>query len=238
MEMTKKIEWAKRELHLLKNDEDPKVKEKMEEYCEAAFHGFATLLENAEKMDNPSIPLTIIIQLLQGKPLSPIYDVENDWELIDDGNGVDVKIGAAGHLIYRSKRLESLYKRVIYTEDGQKTIQFRDFSRSVCVDINTNETYTGDVGSMILDEILPVTMPYFPTGTITIFTEDFKYHKNCEDDYDTIGILYFRTPTGEMKEIKRFFKKDHKTKELIEITLNEYINRKKKGKCSFTVCRR
>ena len=88
--------------------------------------------------------------------------------------------------------------------------------------------YTGGMGPLILDEMMPITLPYYPCGKIRIFTEDFKYHEEHDGDLDTIGVLYFRMPDGTMTEVKRYFKEDHESKQMVEITQSEYLSRKKR----------
>ena len=45
---------------------------------------------------------------------------------------------------------------------------------------------------------------------------------------DTVGVLYFRMPDGEIKEVKRYFKEDHESKQMVEINQSEYLSRKKR----------
>lgn len=134
-----------------------------------------------------------------------------------------------GWSIYQCKRRNSLFKKVSYDRKTGEVdeITFRDIDRSVCIDINKPDSmYIGGMGPLLLDEMMPITLPYSPCGKIRIFTEDFKYHEECEGDLDTLGVLYFRMPDGSMKEVKRYFKEDHESKQMVEINQSEYLSRR------------
>ena len=234
MKTTKMKEWARREVDLAKawlNDEDLEAKETMSEEYEAAYRCYCNFLDELEKLKDVRIIKTVFTQLLHEENLSPIVDSEDDWTLVE---GFDPAVGCdnPGWSIYQCKRRSSLFKKVVY---GRKTgevdeITFRDIDRAVCIDINKPDfMYTGGMGSLVLDEMIPITLPYSPCGKIRIFTEDFKYHEKYEGDLDTVGVLYFRMPDGTMKKVKRYFKEDHKSKQMVEITQSEYLSRKKRA---------
>lgn len=227
MEMTNSLkEWAKREIELAKN---PKNGE-LDKHYDAAFEAFCKFVDNTYGLDKPGIAKTIFTQLLHEDPLTPIEDNDDDWVFAE---GFDPAAGNdnPGWTIYRCKRRSTLFKKVTYDrKTGEEdSVKFSDTGRYVCVDINTEQMYTGGMGSAILDEMIPISMPYSPIGKIKIFTEDFKCHEDFDGDFDTVGILYFRMPDGQMKEIKRFFKEDYKTHEMKEINMTEYLARKKKS---------
>lgn len=233
MKTTKMKEWARREVDLAKtwlNDEDLEEKETMLEEYEAAYRSYCNFLDEYEKLENKKIIKTVFEQLLHEENLSPIVDSEDDWSLVE---GFDPAVGNdnPGWSIYQCKRRSSLFKKVTY---GRKTgevdeITFRDMDRAVCIDINKPDSmYTGGMGPLLLDEMMPITLPYSPCGKTRIFTEDFKYHEEHEGDVDTVGVLYFRMPDGGIKEVKRYFKEDHESKQMVEINQSEYLSRKKR----------
>nr|DAF70181.1 MAG TPA: hypothetical protein [Caudoviricetes sp.] len=230
MKTTKMKEWARREVDLAKtwlNNEDL---EAMPEEYEAAYRCYCNFLDEFEKLKDTRIIKTVFTQLLHEENLSPIIDSEDDWTLVE---GFDPAVGCdnPGWSIYQCKRRSSLFKKVAYDRKTGEVdeIMFRDIDRAVCIDINKPDyMYTGGIGSLLLDEMIPITLPYSPCGKIRIFTEDFKYHEEYEGDMDTVGVLYFRMPDGTMKEVKRFFKEDYKTKEMVEIGYQEYLSRKKR----------
>lgn len=234
MKTTNMKEWARREVDLAKswnsllNVDDLEAKETTLEEYEAAYRSYCNFLDEYEKLDDAKIIKTVFTQLLHGENLSPIVDSKDDWTLVE---GFDPSVGNdnPGWSIYQCKRRNSLFKKVTYDRKTGEVdeITFRDIDRSVCIDINKpDEMYTGGMGQLVLDEMMPITLPYSPCGKIRIFTEDFKYHEECEGDMDTVGVLYFRMPDGTMKEVKRFFKEDHETKQMVEINRSEYLSRR------------
>lgn len=233
MKTTKMKEWARREVDLAKaylNVEDQIVKETISEEYEAAYRSYCDFLDEYEKLENTKIIKTVFTQLLHEENLSPIVDSEDDWILVE---GFDPAAGGdnPGWSIYQCKRRGSMFKKVVYDRKTGEVdeITFRDIDRAVCIDINKPDyMYTGGMGPLVLDEMIPITLPYSPCGKIRIFTEDFKYHEDQEGDLDTVGVLYFRMPDGTMKEVKRYFKEDHETKQMVEITQLEYLSRKKR----------
>lgn len=228
--MTKSLkEWAKREVELAKvtNSDDENflaMKEEIDKHYDAAYNAFDCFLEAIDTLDKPGFMKSIFVQLLNGDPLTPIEDNKEDWELVD---AIDERKGDLTE-IYECKRRDSLFKRIKYVGPNM-AVEYTDSERCVCLDINRETMYTGGIGPKILDEMVPIHMPYSPRGKIKIFTEDFKYHEDFEGDFDTVGVLYFRFPDGRMKEVKRFFKEDHNTHEMVEINWTEYAARKNKA---------
>ena len=233
MKTTKMKEWARREVDLAKswlNVKDETAKEMVSEEYEAAYRSYCNFLDECEKLENTKIIKTVFTQLLHEENLSPIVESEDDWVLVE---GFDPAAGNEnpGFSIYQCKRRNSVFKKVTYDRKTgeEESVAFRDIDRAVCVDINKPDCmYTGGMGPLLLDEMMPITLPYSPCGKTRIFTEDFKYHEEYEGDMDTVGVLYFRMPDGTMKEVKRYFKEDHESKQMVEITQSEYLSRKKR----------
>lgn len=236
MKTTKMKEWARREVDVAKawnswlDNEDQIVNEMVSEEYEAAYRSYCNFLDEYEKLENTKIIKTVFTQLLHEENLSPIVDSEDDWTLVE---GFDPAVGCdnPGWSIYQCKRRSSLFKKVVYDRKTGEVdeITFRDIDRAVCIDINKPDyMYTGGMGPLLLDEMMPITLPYSPCGKTRIFTEDFKYHEEYEGDMDTVGVLYFRMSDGTMKEVKRYFKEDHESKQMVEISQSEYLSRKKR----------
>lgn len=68
-----------------------------------------------------------------------------------------------------------------------------------------NNTFSTGLVTKIIDEMIPITMPYSPGKAIAVYCEDFLTDKK-NGDFDTRGILYAINPDGEKIEINRFFK--------------------------------
>lgn len=218
-------EWAKREMD--RATKDLKMEEK--KYYDAAYQVFCDFVDRTEKLENPGVVKTLFMQLLNDNPLTPIEDNEEDW-VISDGYDPEKKNVNPGYTSYQCRRKGSFFKKVIYDKKTGEisSTKFTDADRSVCIDINTKEMFCGGIGPAILDEMIPIRMPYQPLGKIKIFTEEFKYHEDCDGTSDTFGVLYFRMEDSQMKNVMRFFKEDHKTREMVEINKTEYFARKAK----------
>lgn len=128
--------------------------------------------------------------------------------------------------VYQCKRISSLFKNVY--SDG--TVKYNDVDRIRCVDINNpHNTYYSGLVTKIIDEMLPIALPYMPGKPIKVYCEEFLTDEK-NGDFDTVGVFYaLKTENGEQKkiEINRFFK-ESKCCETgwIEITRIEYSERK------------
>lgn len=220
------IKWARKEIDLAIVDE---TNEKIKKHYETAFSAFSNFIEKISDLENIDATKTIFLQLLNKNILTPITDDKDEWVFVA---GYDPSSGnknhSANYSFYQSKRRNSLYKKVIYAGEMQ-SIFYSDSERAVCVDIQTRETFTGGFETGILDEMYPISIPYYPIDKIKIYVEKTKVYENSVD-CDTVGILYFCFPNGKISEIKRFFKRDTKTNMMTEIDLQEYEMRFKKAK--------
>lgn len=226
-------EWARHEIDLAIREDfeiPSEMKEEIDKHYEAAYSAFCSFVDKMEGLDKPGIMKTVFWQLLNNDPLTPIEDIEDEWVFVE-GFDPAVSTDNPGFSIYHSKRRPSLYKDVVYDRKmgDIEQVKYSDTERYVCIDVNSERSYSGGMGPVILDEMLPIEMPYSPSGKIKIFTEDFKYYKDNDGDFDTIGIYYFRLPDGEMKKVGRFFKEDPKTHTMVEIDKAEYLARRKRA---------
>lgn len=172
-----------------------------------------------------------ITDLLYQKPLTALTGEEEEWEYA----GVDKETQNEHIHIRCNKRWPFLYRREVITYDNKKTrsYTYTDTKRSVCVNVNNlNEMWTGGIGQKLLDEMIPIEFPYVVNmEPIRIYMEKFLYHEENQDPvtptYDTFAVMCFRKPNGEIIDVKKFFKIDEGN-EAIEITKQEYFQRKKK----------
>lgn len=79
--------------------------------------------------------------------------------------------------------------------------------------------------NQIMDDIIgPITMPYIPQNEpYHVYREDFLYDP-ANGDYDTMGLLYYKTPDGERKDLG--IQLAEKDDELVRISKEEYEERK------------
>ena len=155
------------------------------------------------------------------KPLTPIEDTDDVWNLIDNHED--------GYISYQCKRMSSLFKDVY--ADG--TVKYDDISRSYCVDIhNLNNKYSSGLVRRIINAMFPITMPYMPGKPIKVYCEDFLTDKK-NGDFDTVGVFYaLKTENNKQEkiEINRFFREPKEGEEGIwtEISKEEYMQRRDK----------
>lgn len=203
--------WAEREIDLAIQYEE-EICEKDDSmygvHCyESALKAFNSLLEDRHSGFSIQITRYILDRLVCGKPLTPIEDTEDMWELIDDRKD--------GTKTYQCRRMASFFKDV--HPDG--TVKYRDLDQFCCVNVDHPcASYNSGFINHIMSELYPITMPYLPLDeSITVF---------IEEDYDTTGILYCITPEGKTREINRYFKDGDGPYGMKEIDKLEYLYRK------------
>ena len=164
---------------------------------------------------------SILNRLIDGKPLTPIEDTDDVWNLIENHED--------GYRSYQCKRMHSLFKDVY--ADG--TVKYDDINRSYCIDIhNSNNEYSSGLVRRIIDAMFPITMPYMPGKPIKVYCEDFLTDKK-NGDFDTVGVFYaLKTENDKQEkiEINRFFRapKDDEVGRWTEISKEEYMQRRDK----------
>ena len=225
MNLNEWIKWVRNEVRLAQRYAENSVQENWE-YVIAR----KSLQKIFERMDGiPDIKFENvrdhIIDLLYDRPLTPILNVDSEWDLPQEHEA---------YKFYQCNRYPSLSKRV-YTDGSEKYV---DSKRYICININdSNENWIGGIGGRILEEMHPIIFPYMPSATpIKVFMDKFLYHKEREDDkaYDTMAVTHFMMPDETIEEVHRFFKitekKDNHENILAsveEITKNEYFFRKR-----------
>lgn len=212
--------WAENEIKLAcKNErEDSNVKDGDWDYgcaCyESALRAFRSLTKDGHSGFSIGLTQNILNRLIDGKPLTPIIDTPDAWNDISDMSGLKGE-----EVNYQCKRMSSLFKYVY--ADG--TVKYSDINSHYCVDISNKSTYHSGLVQKIIDEMYPITMPYWPAEPIKVYCQYLLTdHKN--GDFDTVGIFHLIKPDGERVEINRFFKEGGKDWD--EITAEEYEQRK------------
>lgn len=221
--------WAENELEIAKRREKGNAPEDKWDYgcsCyDSAYKAFSSLCEDGHSGASIGFTKAILNRLIETKPLTPIEDTEDIWNLCARNfDGTD-KVAE-----YQCKRMSSLFK----TEYKDGTVSYSNVDQCYGKDINTGATYTGGLMRRIIEELYPISMPYMPGERIEVSTEDFlTYKKN--GDFDTVGIFYALI-SGEKVEINRFFAEmeDYpKEKETypgwVEISEKEYSERRTKA---------
>lgn len=219
-------EWAKLEVEIAKKRERGDAPENEFDYgcaCyDSALKAFNSLLEDGHSGMSIGFTKAILNRLIDGKPLVPIEDTDDIWNLCDYGEGHK-------YTQYQCKRMSALFKKVY--PDGR--IEYSSVDQCYCENINTGSTYTCGLEMAVIRELYPITMPYMPGDRIKVVTEEcLTYQKN--GDFDTKAIFYC-IKDGEKVEINRFFaeSQDYPDREesnvghgWVEITKEEFLERK------------
>lgn len=219
------LDWARKEVEIACRKENPDRKEGEFDYgCAcygSALKAFESLCDNGHSGFSIKMTQSILNRLIDGQPLTPIEDTDDIWDTC-------TWYDSDGSKVYQCKRMFSLFKKVY--PDG--TVKYTDSDRTYCVDINNpRNTYGSGLGSRVIDEMFPITMPYMPGKPIKVYREDFLTDKK-NGDFDTVGV-FFAITTDEHDqqrkvEINRFFREPEGDEERkwIEISGEEYEERK------------
>lgn len=192
--------WAEDEVMLACKREAPDRKEGEWDYgcaCyESALKAFRRLCEDRHSGMSIGFTKAILNRLIDCKPLMPVEDTEDTWNLCTFGDEDGVKQ-------YQCKRMSSLFKKV--AADG--TVTYSDTNRYYGVNNdNHNANYHSGLIDRVMDELYPITMPYIPFDKpFKVYTEDFLTDSK-NGDFDTMGLLYAIDPHGNRIEINRYFK--------------------------------
>ena len=204
-------EWAENEIKLacVKEKDTKDLDFEYAKKCyESALKAYKSLSEDGHSGMSWQITSKILVRLLKALPLTPVTE-KDEWVQITKNDK---------STLFQSCRISSLFKTI----DNEGNVTYADNNRVSCFDKNDVSFRFGLAGS-IIDEIFPITLPYYPTEKgYRVFVEDFLT-KDGKGDFDTVGIIYAYKPNGERIEVNRFFKEEeHK---MVEIEESEYKER-------------
>lgn len=212
-------EWAEREVEIACKRENPDRKEGEFDYgcaCyESALKAFNILMEDGHSGMSIGFTQQILNRLIDGKPLTPIEDTEDVW----NERGTNKK----GCTKYQCKRMSSLFKYVY--SDG--TVKYSDVNRVIGVNADGDSTWYSGMLRDIVDEKLPITMPYSGEGPYKVYFREFLYDPK-HGDFDTRVVFYIETPDGEYIDVYKYFKED--SNGFVEIPYEEYMFRRRNRK--------
>ena len=217
------LEWAEKEIEIACNKENPDRKEDEFDYgcaCyESAFKAFKTLCNQGHSGLSIKLTQNILNRLIDGKPLTPIEDTLDIWNLVEVRENDTVE--------YQCNRMPSLFKKV--HTDGE--VEYTDVDRVYGVDIyNPHSTYGSSLLTRIINEMFPIKMPYMPDSrSYKIVTTDFLVDPK-NGDFDTIALFTLTKPNGEKIEVNRYFRSPEEGEEetypgYVEISEDEYTKR-------------
>ena len=218
------LEWAEKEIEIACNKENPDRKEDEFDYgCEcyeSAFKAFKTLCNQGHSGLSIKLTQSILNRLIDGKPLTPIEDTPDIWNLVEVKENDTVE--------YQCNRMSSLFKKV--HTDG--SVEYTDVGRVYGVDIhNPDLTYKSGLLTRIINEMFPIKMPYMPASKSYKFvTTDFLVDPK-NGDFDTMALFTLTEPSGEKTmEVNRYFRAPEEGEEetypgWVEISEDEYTKR-------------
>ena len=218
------LEWAEREIEIACKNENPDRKEGEFDYGCACYEGalkaFETLCNQGHSGMSIKFTQHILNRLVDGKPLTPIEDTPDAWEAVTE-------LEDDGRMEFQCKRMSSLFKTVY----ANGTVEYKDIDKVYCEDVhNPDNTYYTGIARTIVDEIIPMKMPYMPPSkpyklTATDFLVDPK-----NGDFDTMAFFTLFKPDGEKIEVNRYFRAPEDGEEetypgWVEISEDEYTKR-------------
>lgn len=208
-------DWAKREIEIAcKRERGNKEESEWDYGCacyESALKAFESLMGDGHSGFSISMTKQILNCLIEGKPLTPIEDTDDVWSDVTYGRN-------DGTVHYQCKRMSSLFKDVY--KDG--TVKYSDTDRITCVDVESDFHYYNGFTESIINEMFPITMPYFPSNPIKVSCRELLTDRK-NGDFDTVAVLSATLPNGDVVEINRFFK--DAGRDFTEISANEYNDR-------------
>ena len=206
------IDWAEREIEIACKKANPNWDGKSFDYAcscyQSALKAYKSLCEDNHSGFSFGLTKNILIRLMDGLPLNPITD--DDFESIDpviwDVSDYLKEKGLKSHL--QCTRMSSLFREE--TLDGK--ITYSDVDRVIFHDANGNGWRNNGCATKLVDEMFPITMPYYPkVEKFKVYGETF-YIVDGEDKtaenigtYNLIKIYYIITPNGERIEVNKEF---------------------------------
>lgn len=191
----KMSDWAKREIEIAKKREREASgnTDGWDYGCacyDSALKAFKSLCDDNHSGMSIMFTKHILNRLIDGKPLTPIEDTPDIWNLVWDNT-------------YQCKRMSSLFKEIL--PDG--SVEYSDNDRVVCVDMKSDTLWHNGFASKLVYEKYPITMPYMPEDRpYKVYTEDFYYlHPNAVGEYDHKAYFYMIKPDGTEERIDRYF---------------------------------
>lgn len=100
-----------------------------------------------------------------------------------------------------------------------------DNDRFIVFDVKTGVPWSNGAVNKLMEEVIgPIVMPYIPKDEpYRVYREDFLYDPE-NGDYDTVALLYYKTPDGERIELNIYLAE--KNGEFVRISKEEYEERK------------
>ena len=206
-------EWAEREIEIACKQENPNWDGKSFDYgcaCyQSALKAYKCLSEDDHSGASFNLTKNILIRLMEGLPLKPITD--------DDFTSVEPEIWESPEFLkehglksdLQCPRMSSLFREE--TLDGK--ITYSDVERVIFHDANGDDWWNSGAATKVVDEMFPITMPYYPSKekykvygeTFCIVDGEDKTAENV-GCYNLVKLYYIITPDGKRIEVNKEFK--------------------------------
>jgi hypothetical protein len=138
----------------------------------------------------------ILTKLIEGKPLTAIYDMPEEWSRVVRKE--------KDRMVYQCARRPSLFKYVY--PDGE--IEYIDNDYISCIDIyadGTGDVFRHSQINKLMHEYFPIKMPYMPGEPIKVYCTDIH---STSGDY-VLEVLYAMLPQVDgpdtRLDINRYF---------------------------------
>ena len=204
-------EWAQREIEIACKKENPNWDGKSFDYgcaCyQSALKAYKSLCEDEHSGFSFGLTKNILIRLMEGLPLTPIIDddflgAKREWDdskyLKENGLKSDLQC----------PRMSSLFRDE--TLDGK--ITYTDVARTIMHDANGDGWRHNGCVSRLVDEMFPITMPYYPSKEkYKVYGETFYMEDGVDKTaehvgtYNLVKIYYIITPDNERIEVNKEF---------------------------------
>lgn len=202
--------WANREIEIACKHENPNWDGKSFDYgcsCyQSALKAYDSLLEDGHSGFSFSLTKKILIRLMEGLPLTPITDEDFFTFKSEINESPDYLKEQGLKSDIQCQRMYSLFRKE--TLDGK--VSYTDVKRVTFHDANGDGWWKSGKVRDLIDEMFPITMPYFPSKEkYKVYGETF-YIENGEDksakhigEYNLTKLYYVVTPTGEKIELNK-----------------------------------
>lgn len=226
-EKTNIEKWAEREVEIVRKrliERTPGGDCGYDMGCyESALKAYNSLCDDGHSGCSFSATRNILERLCYTLPLSPITDEDFDSKL---GYDIPNRVRYYGEKPMRETsiqcpRMYSLFKSI--WEDGKVT--YHDIDRVVCINSeNKDDTFGWGFADKFIDEMFPITMPYYPPlkNRYKVYVTSFEVNK-----MNVYAIDKIVDPQGQNVKIPhQYFKYNELTKQRVEIKQEEYLELK------------
>lgn len=179
--------WAENEVELAIKDIDEEDMDRMKVIYNSALKAYESLIDDRHSGLTFSIVKSILMDLLDERPLSPIEESDDLWEEVEEN-------------WYQCKRAPYLFK--VIDEKGNMT--YTDLKRveGVTTENGTNYVHYNSFTRKMIDDLYPITFPYLPLKK----PYEVRYIEFIYQDVHYISFGRLTTPEGKHEQLYGYFK--------------------------------